>query len=72
MYTYSNMMDTTTDYGLSWIKITEVKHEFLPKVIFAKDFEKEWQNYMDSYAACKPELFLNEMQAELERRMNNG
>ena len=72
MYTYSNMMDTTTDYGLSWIKITDVKHEFLPKVIFAKDFEKEWQNYMDSYAACKPELFLNEMQAELERRMNNG
>ncbi len=69
MYSYSNNMTTATPGGTAWIKMGEIKHEWLPKVVMADDFEKGWEEYMEVYAACKPEDFLAEMQEELDRRM---
>ncbi len=69
MYSYSNNMTTATPGGTAWIKMGEIKHEWLPKVVMAEDFEKGWDEYMDVYAACKPEDFLAEMQEELDRRI---
>lgn len=68
MYSYSNAMTTDTPGGVAWTKMGEVKHEWLPKVVMAADFDTAWADYMDAYAACKPEDFLAEMQTELERR----
>jgi len=68
MYSHSNAMTTDTPGGVAWTKMGEVKHEWLPKVVMAADFDATWADYMEAYAACKPEDFLAEMQTELERR----
>lgn len=69
MWSYSNSLTTETDGGMAWTKIGEIKHEYLPKVVMADNFDKAWGDYMKEYKKCKPEDFLSEMQTELDRRM---
>jgi putative aldouronate transport system substrate-binding protein len=66
MYSFSNNFTTETPGGVAWAKMGECKHEWLPKVVMAKDFDKGWAEYMDAYNACKPEDFLAEMQEILD------
>ncbi len=66
MYSYSNNFTTETPGGVAWAKMGEIKHEYLPKVVMADDFEAGWAEYMEAYNACKPEDFLGEMQAILD------
>ena len=66
MYSYSNNFTTETPGGVAWTKMGECKHEWLPKVVMAKDFDKGWGEYMAAYEACKPEDFLAEMQEILD------
>lgn len=68
MYSYSNSMTTATPGGVAWTKMGEVKHEWLPKVVMSGDFESTWDEYMTAYEGCDPQSFLDEMQAELDRR----
>jgi putative aldouronate transport system substrate-binding protein len=72
MYTFSQTMTTSTPGGTAWAKMGEIKHQYLPKVVMADDFEKGWDEYMGVYEECKPEDFISEMQAELERRMEEA
>lgn len=72
MWSYSNTLTTSTPGGTSWTKMGEIKHEYLPKVVMADDFEAAWNEYMDVYEGCNPEAFLDEMQAELDRRMEEA
>ncbi len=72
MYSYSNNMTTATEGGTAWAKIGEIKHEYLPKVVMANDFESAWEEYMEVYAGCNPQAFIDEMQAELDRRMEEA
>ena len=69
MYTYSSTMTTSTEGGTAWTKMGEIKHQYLPKVVMADDFEKGWDEYMKVYSDCKPEAFLAEMQTEVDRRI---
>ena len=69
MYSFSNAMTTDTAGGVAWTKMGEVKHEWLPKVVMAEDFDTTWNEYMAAYTETKPEDFLAEMQEELERRI---
>ncbi|SEA81138.1 putative aldouronate transport system substrate-binding protein [Pseudobutyrivibrio sp. ACV-2] len=69
MYTYSSTMTTSTPGGTAWAKMTEIKHQYLPKVVMADNFEQGWNEYMKVYEECKPEDFISEMQTELERRV---
>ena len=66
MYSYSNNFTTETAGGLAWAKMGETKHEWVPKVVMAADFDKTWAEYMDAYNACKPEDFIAEMQEILD------
>ena len=66
MYSYSNNFTTETPGGVAWTKMGEVKHEWLPKVVMADNFEKGWEDYMKVYNECKPEDFLSEMQEILD------
>ena len=66
MYSFSNNFTTETPGGVAWAKMGETKHEWLPKVVMAKDFDKGWADYMDAYNACKPEDFIAEMQEILD------
>lgn len=69
MWSYSNSITTETAGGVAWNKMGTTKHEWLPKVVMASDFESEWAKYMDAYNACNPQDFLDEMQVELDRRI---
>ncbi|MBP5304832.1 MAG: extracellular solute-binding protein [Lachnospiraceae bacterium] len=66
MYSYSNNFTTETPGGLAWTLMGECKHEWLPKVVMAPDFEQGWNEYMEKYNACKPQDFLGEMQQILD------
>lgn len=68
MYSFSNAMTTATPGGIAWTKMGEVKHEWLPQVVMNSDFDGTWEQYMQAYNDCSPQDFLDEMQAELNRR----
>lgn len=72
MYSFSNNMTTATEGGMAWAMMGEVKHEYLPKVVMASDFESAWEEYMGVYNECNPQAFVDEMQAELDRRMEEA
>ena len=72
MYSFSSTMTTSTPGGIAWTKMGEVKHEYLPKVVMASDFEAAWDEYMSVYEKCNPQDLLEEMQTELDRRMEEA
>lgn len=71
MYSYSNAMTTETPGGVAWTKMGEVKHQWLPQVVMASNFDSTWNDYMNAYNAANPQDFLDEMQEELDRRAGN-
>ena len=72
MWSYSNSFTTDTEGGLAWNKIGEIKHEYLPQVVMAKDFDAAWAEYMDAYNSCDPGAFIGELQTELDKRMEEA
>ena len=42
MYTFSSSMTTSTPGGTAWAKMGEIKHQYLPKVVMADNFEEGW------------------------------
>ena len=72
MYSYSNNMTPSTPGGMALTKMGEIKHEYLPKVVMAEDFDAAWDEYMEEYESCDPQAFLDEMQEELDRRMEEA
>lgn len=72
MYSYSSNMTTETEGGKAFTKMGEIKHEYLPKVVMAVDFESAWDEYMSVYEECNPQAFIDEMQVELERRVKEA
>ena len=55
---------TDTEDGMAWNKIGEIKHEYLPQVVMAKDFDAAWAEYMDAYNSCDPGAFIGELQTD--------
>ena len=72
MWSYSNGFTTDTEGGMAWNKIAEIKHEYLPQVVMAKDFDAAWAEYMDAYNSCDPGAFIGELQTELDKRMEEA
>lgn len=72
MWSYSNSFTTDTEGGMAWNKIGEIKHEYLPQVVMAKDFDAAWAEYMDAYNSCDPGTFIGELQTELDKRMEEA
>lgn len=70
MYSYSNMLAKDSEAGRVWEQMNQVKKEYLPRVVMTDDFDAMWRQYMEHYEACQPTVFLEEMQRELERRIN--
>lgn len=69
LYSFSNALTTETPGGVAWTKMAEVKHMYLPQVVMAEDFSSTWDEYMEAYAAVKPEDFIAEAQAEVDKRI---
>ncbi len=70
MWSFSNDLTTDTPGGMAWNKMGEVKHEYLPKIVVADDFEAAWTDYLAVYnERADINAFLSEMQAEVDRRI---
>lgn len=69
MWSYTNTFTSDTPYGKVMEDITEVKHRYLPKVVMSTNFEKSWSEYMEAYSKCSPEVYINELQNEVSRRL---
>lgn len=70
MYSYSKQLTYSSEAGKVLADMDEVKHEWLPKVVLAEDFDEVWKQYLEQYKECKPEIFFQAMQTELKRRVN--
>lgn len=69
IYTYSDWLTTASAPGEVRERITILKQEMLPQVVMADNFDGAWKEYMTLYQACEPEIFLKDMQKEVERRV---
>jgi putative aldouronate transport system substrate-binding protein len=69
MWSFTNTITTETPGGLAWEKMEETKHQYLPQVVIADDFDAAWSEYMDAYKAVKPEDFFAEMQEAVYARI---
>ncbi len=72
LYTWSNNLTTSTPAGRAWSKIGECKHEWIPKLIIGSDFDGMWNDYLEVYKACDPDVFLTEAQAEVDARLKTA
>lgn len=70
MWSYSNNMTSETPGGAAWAAMEEVKHEYLPKVCMASDFEAAWKEYLEVYhSRVDVDAFLSEISDEVQRRI---
>ncbi|QEN03443.1 extracellular solute-binding protein [Thiospirochaeta perfilievii] len=72
VWSFAGTLTTGTEGGFANTKITEIKHEYLPRVVMAKNFDTAWDEYMNVYEAANPEAFINELQVEVLRRVEEA
>ena len=72
MWTWSNNLYGELPGGAEYQAIGQTKHEYLPQVVKAKNFDSMWSEYMEAYEEADPEGFLNAAQEEVDRRLNGG
>jgi len=69
MWSFTGTMTTDTPGGLAWEKMEDTKHQYLPGIVIADDFDAAWAEYMEAYKAVKPEDFFAEMQEAVYARI---
>ena len=70
MWSYSNAFTTDTPWGMAKTDMDAVKHEYLPKVVMADNFDTAWEEYLKVYhERCDTEAYLAELKAEVDRRV---
>ncbi len=69
MWSFVGTMTTETPGGLAWTRMEETKHEYLPQLVIADDFDAKWETYMDAYSDVKPEDFFTEIQEAVYQRI---
>lgn len=71
MWSYTNTWTADTEYGIQKVYMDEVKHEYLPKVIMADDFESAWQDYMNVLnERVDMKCYEDALTAEVQRRID--
>lgn len=71
MWSYTNTWTNDTDYGAAKAKITELKHEWLPKAMMCpeEEFDAIWEEYQEVYRReVDIDAYLDELTAEVRRR----
>lgn len=69
LYSYASSLSNATEAGRVYEQINETKHDWLPRVIMAEDFDAAWQEYMAAYDACEPQILMDDLQQEVMRRI---
>ena len=72
LWSWSNNISSDTPGGIAWKRMGEVKHLWLPTVVMSSDFESDWASYQAAYAECDPQAFLDEAQAEVNKRLETA
>ncbi len=71
MWSFSNSFTTETPHGMAKSNMDTVKHEYLPKVIMADDFNAGWDAYMKEYSSkVDTAAYLGAIDAEIQRRID--
>ena len=70
LWSWSNGLFGDEPAGKAWSEMGKCKHKWLPELVKSGDFEKTWKQYVAEYNDCKPQVFLDEAQAEIKRRMH--
>lgn len=65
MYSYSDSIPTTSECGKVKNNLEAVKKRWLPQVIMADDFDAAWNQYMDEYNACNPQIYFDYLQQKV-------
>ena len=71
MWSYTNTWTNETDYGLARAKMTELKHEWLPKAMMAPSdkFDEIWEDYQEAYRTeVDIDAYLDALTAEARNR----
>ena len=72
MWSYTNAWTSDTDYGAARARITELKHDYLPRAMMAPadQFDAIWDEYMEVYRTeVDIDAYLDELTAEARRRV---
>ena len=72
MYSYSTLLTNQIPAGVVWKEMTEVKQQWLPQVVMADNFDAAWAQYKNAYDETNPDVFFDDMQLELERRIKQA
>ena len=65
MYSYSDSIPTTSECGKVKNNLEAVKKRWLPQVIMADDFDAAWDQYMEEYNACNPQIYFDYLQQKV-------
>ncbi len=65
MYSYSDSIPTTSECGKVKNNLEAVKKRWLPQVIMADDFNAVWDQYMEEYNACNPQIYFDYLQQKV-------
>ena len=49
-----------------------MKHKYMPLMVMSNDFEKTWNEYYEAYNKTDPQVYFDELTAEVRRRCNLG
>lgn len=69
MWSFVNTITADSPGGIIWTKMEETKHQYLPQVVIADDFDKAWAEYLDAYNAVKPQDFFTVLQEAVYDRI---
>lgn len=67
MTALANTLDSRTAGGAAYMMIQELKHQYLPQLILANDFDATWQKYETEYKGTYADDFIEELQEEVDR-----
>ena len=71
MWSYANALTTDSEAGLAKTNMDEVKHEYLPKVVMAEDFDAAWEEYMGVFNdRVDLKAYIDDLQKEVNRRID--
>ena len=68
MWSFESSVTDATEYGRVSKKINEVKHKYMPLMVMSDDFEKTWDEYNKAYNQVEPQIYFDELTAEVRRR----
>ena len=68
MWSFESSVTEATEYGRVSKRISEVKHKYMPLLVMSEDFEKTWKEYTTEYNKTDPQIYFDELTAEVRRR----